>query len=167
MENPPVGRQAEGDVAELEYLIEGEGKRQEGGPKQGQIEAERSHGEKEDICKEDKEVMEREDAFPAEAGEKGCAPEFLILCKGLKVHDDEVGKSKESEGNGDGKESMHVTRLENKCDRRKNICNMYGSEEFTEAAIDESQWRDGVCEDDEEGERKKEDRGKRELFRGE
>jgi len=36
MEDRPIGRQAEGDVAELENLVEGEGKRQEGGPDEEQ-----------------------------------------------------------------------------------------------------------------------------------
>ena len=35
VKNRPVGRQAEGDVAKLEDLIEREGKGEEGRPKQG------------------------------------------------------------------------------------------------------------------------------------
>ena len=111
MEDRPIGRQAEGDVPELEDLIEREGEREEGGPKQGQREAESGHGEEEDVGKDDKDVMERNDALPTEAREKSDAAEFLVEGKGLKVCDDEITKGKESQWDGDGEETMPITCL--------------------------------------------------------
>ena len=49
VEDRPVGRQAEGDVAELENLVEGKGKREEGRPDKRQRKAERGRHDEQDV----------------------------------------------------------------------------------------------------------------------
>lgn len=105
--------------------------------------------------------MQRRDAFPAEAGEEGDAVIFLVLRKGLEVSHDEIGKNEERQGNGEREEAMRFVRLKRECDGRNDVREMNGEEKFSSAAIGEAEGRDGVCEDDSEGEEKKEERRKR------
>ena len=148
MENRPVGRQVEGDVAELEDLVEREGKCEEGGPKKGQREAEGGHGEKKDVSKDEEDVMERDNALPSETGEEGDTAEFFIEGKGLKVSDNEIGKCKEGYWDGNGKEAMHVPCLKDKRNGGNHVTDMHREEYLAKTTIGESEWRNGVCKDD-------------------
>jgi len=112
VEDRPVGRQTEGDVAELEDLIEGEGKCEEGRPEQGQCEAKGRHGEEKYVCKDDEDMMKRNDAFPTKASEESDAAEFLVEGEGLKICDGEVGKGEKNQRDGDREETMCVPRLQ-------------------------------------------------------
>ncbi len=104
MEESPVGFDAEGDVAELEDLIEGEGQCEEGGREEVEGEVEGGHGEEKDIREEDKDVMKRYDAFPAETRQESGAFVFLVLREGPKVLHDEIGEGKEGQRNVEGEE---------------------------------------------------------------
>lgn len=105
--------------------------------------------------------MQRRDAFPAEAREEGNAVIFLVLRKGLEVSHDEIGKSEERQWNCEREEAMRLVRLKCEGDGRNHVREMNGKEKFSPAAFDEAEGRDGVCEDDSEGEEKKEERRKR------
>jgi len=167
VEDGPVGRQTEGDVAKLKDLIEGEGKCEKGRPEQGQCEAEGGHGEEKYVCEDDEDVMKRNDAFPTKAREESNAAEFFVKGEGLKICDGKVRKGEKSQRNGDGEKTMCVPCLQDEPNGRNNICQMNGKEQFSETAIDEANWRDRVCEDDEEGNAKEEERCGRELSGGE
>lgn len=106
-------------------------------------------------------MMQRRDAFPAEAREEGDAVIFLVLRKGLEVSHDEIGKSEKRQRRGEREEAMRFVRLKRECDGRNDVREMNGEEKFSSAAVDEAEGRDGVCEDDSEGEEKKEERRKR------
>ena len=124
MEDRPVGRQADGDVAELDDLIDGKGQREEGRPDERESETEGGHGEKEDVGKDEEDVMERDDTFPSEAGKESDTAKFLILREGLEVHHEEIGEGEESQRDGDGKKTMCAAGLENKCDGGKDVGEM-------------------------------------------
>lgn len=166
VKNPPVGAQAEGDVAKLDDLIEGEGKRNKGGREQRERESEGGHGEKEYVSEENEDVMERNDAFPAEAGEEGNASEFSILRKGLKVRHDKIGEGEKGKRNCDPEETMCASRLKDERNGRVDIREMDGKEEFAETAIDESKRRDGVSEEDRQGKGKEVESGAGKLAAG-
>lgn len=160
MKNLPVGWQAEGNITELKDLIEGEGKRNKDGREQGERESEGGHGKKEDVSEENEDVMERDDAFPAEAGKEGHAPEFSILRERLEIHHEEIGKGEEGQWNGEREETMDVFCLDDKCNGRDDIGNVNGEKEFPETAVNELEWREGVKKDDREGNAGKEEGSK-------
>ena len=105
-------------------------------------------------------MMQRHNALPAEAREESDAVVFLILRKGLKVSRNEIGKGKEGQWNGEDEEAMSFVRLKREGDGGNHISELNGEEKFPRAAIDEAEGREGVCEDDGEGEEKKEESGK-------
>ena len=164
VEDCPVRRQAEGDIAELDDLIDGEGQCEKGRPDECKSEAEGGHGKEKDISKDDEDVVKWNDAFPSEAGEESDAPEFLVLCKGLKIHHEEVGEGEESERDGNGEEAVRAARLEDERNGGKYVGKVYGEEQFAETTVDQSKWRNGVDEDDREGKAKKEERSRGKLF---
>ena len=150
MQDFPVGRQAEGNVAELKDLVECKRQSKEGGSQQGQGKSKGGHDEEKEISKDDEDVMKRHDALPAEAGEEGDSSVFSILRKGREVGNDEIRKSKKSQREGDGKKAMRVPRLKDKGNGGDDIGKVDGEEEFAKAAIDETHGRKGVREDNEE-----------------
>jgi len=114
VEENPVWFCAEGDVAELVNLKEGEGECEEGGGNKIEGEVDSRHGEEKDVGKEDEDMMKRHDPFPTEAGEECDAPIFLVLRKGLKILDDEICESEKCQWNGNDDERMGLCVL--KCE---------------------------------------------------
>lgn len=112
-------------------------------------------------------MMQKHNALPTEAREKGDAVVFLILRKGLKISHDEIGKSEERQRNGEDEEAMGFICLKSEGDGGNHVGKMNGEEKFSRAAIDEAERREGVCKDDGEGEEKKEESGKWEGVIGE
>lgn len=166
VQDGPVGRQSQRDVAKLNDLVNGEGKREEGRPQYRQGQAEGEHGKEKDVGEEDENMMERDDSFPSKAGEEGDSPEFLVLRKGLEVRHHEVGEGEEGQRDGDGEEAVCVSRLKDKGDGRKHVAEMDSDQEFAKAAIGEAERRNGIAKDNGKGQTKKEEGGSRELASG-
>ena len=106
-------------------------------------------------------MMQRRDAFPAEAGEERDAMVFLILREGLKISHDEISEGEKRQWDAECEEAVRFIRLKRERDGRDHVGKMDGEEKFSRPAVDEAEGRDGVCKDDSEGEEKKEERRKR------
>ncbi len=59
---------------------------------------------------------------------------------------------------------MCLCVLQGERKRRNDVCQLNGKENFAEAAVEEAEGRDGVEEENDEGENKKEERGKRQAI---
>ena len=109
-------------------------------------------------------MMERHDPFPTEACEEGNTLIFLILREGLEIEHDKKSKRQERERKRERQKWMCRCRLKRERDGRIHICQLDSQQKFTETTIDESEWRRGINEDDNEGEDEKEERGKRQVI---
>lgn len=107
--------------------------------------------------------MERYNPFPAEAREKSDPLIFLVLREGLKIKHDEKSKHQKRERKREREKWMRRCRLERERNGRNHIRQLHCQQKFTKTAVDESKWRCGIYEDENEGENKKEERRKRKM----
>jgi hypothetical protein len=150
IEDLPVGRQAEGNVAKLEDLVDGERECEEGGPKQGEFEAEGGHGEEEDVGKDKENVMERHNPLPTNMGKERDAIELFVLREGNEIEHDEIGEGKESQRHGEREETMDFACLKNERNGWKDISDMDREQKFAKAAVHQAEGRQGMHKNDTE-----------------
>jgi hypothetical protein len=138
LEDEPVGFESEGDVAELENLIEGEGQCEKSRGDEVERDVDGGHGEEEDVRKKDEDVMKRHDTFPTEAGEESEAFVFLVLLEGLEVLDNEIGEGEESDGDSGDEDGMCLFTLECEGEGWNDVAELDGKDDFTEATVEEA-----------------------------
>ena len=95
--------------------------------------------------------MQRNDAFPAKAGEESDASVFLVGGKGGEIHRNEIGKAEEGQRDGQPEETMGLPGLKDIRKGGNHICQMRSEDEFSETAIDKPKRRDGIGKDKEKG----------------
>ena len=99
VEQHPIGFDAEGDVAELVNLKKGKREGEKGRREDIERKVDSGHGKQKNISEQDEDMMQRHDAFPTEAREKGDTLIFLILRKGLEIKHDEISKREKRKRN--------------------------------------------------------------------
>ena len=152
IQQKPVRWHSERDIAKLINLEERKRQREKCRPDESQRKSEGGHGEDENISEQNKNMMQWNDAFPAEAREECDAFVFFVLREGLKIKYDEICKSEEGQRNGQREKGMCLAGLQ--CERKswKDICRLNCEEQFAEATIDESERRRGINKNDDERE---------------
>ena len=112
MQEKPVRFCTKGNVAELEDLIEGKRKCEESRREEVEGQVESRHGKEKDVRKQDKDMMEWYNTLPAKPCEKCDTLILLVLCEGLEVEHNEIGKGEKSKRNGERKERMRLVGLQ-------------------------------------------------------
>jgi len=86
--------------------------REECRPNESQRKSEGGHGENKNISEQNKNMMQRNDAFPTQACEESDAVIFLILREGLKITHNKICKSEEGQRNGQPQKRMCFSNLQ-------------------------------------------------------
>ena len=135
-------------------MQKGEGKCEEGGPKNGKTEQRRDG--KDNIGKDDQAVMQWYGAFPGEAAQKCGALIFLVGRKRGKVDDQKICKGKRGQRNDDHcEQAMIFFGLQKKSNGRNDVRKMRGESQFAKSAVEQADGRNGIRKDKDEGERNK------------
>ena len=164
MEENPIGFGAESNAAKLNDLKNRKWKREKRGRDEIERELDGWHGQEKNIRKQNKDVMKLNDAFPAEAGKERDAFIFLIQWECLKVENNEIGEGEKRDRKCQQQEGMRLRILERERKRRNDISKLHSKENFSEAAVEEAERRDGVCDKEDEGKDEKVERSKRKAI---
>lgn len=162
-EQTPVGRVADGNGAELEYLKDGKGQSQKSWRDEIERVTKQRDEREHEISKCNKAVMQRDSTFPREAPEKCAAFIFLVFREGDEVNNKKIRQRENGQRDeDDGQQARVFSGLKEKTNGRNDIGNVQREDEFAEAVIDEVKGRDGIRENENERSQKEEESGERE-----
>ena len=131
-------------------LQNGERKREKSRPENR--EAEQRRDGKNNISKYDQTVVQRYSVLPSEAAKESGALIFFVGRKSCEVDDKKICKRKSSERNdNDHQQTMIFFGLKKETNGRDDVSDVRGESEFTEAAVEQADGRNGIGENENDG----------------